>query len=163
MRGIIELPIEKGKSELGWVVRQAVVDGPSGAAAANPVINVTTSRDADFISKRHWLVSWPKFGTIGPVVPADVNLSLPADPSILIREGTTRRGLALTPGFAKAIAPDATPIRMISNQFGTSAPQLIRANTNLIMELARASAATIAWVGDLYLVHEGFKVYPYLP
>jgi hypothetical protein len=161
MRGIIELPLEKGKKELCWYVGQANVDGLSGAPATNPTINLSVSRDADFVAKKKFLVRWPTF-TAGPVL-VDPFLGLPDDTSVLIREGTTKRGLALTPGYTRSIFSDANPNRMASVQLGMSAPQLILANTNLLMEIARASAAATAWQGDLYAVYEGFKVYPYLP
>lgn len=164
MRGIIELPMEKGRKELHWYVGTAQVNGQVGAQAVNPTINLTTSRDADFIAKRLWLVRWPSFTTAGP--PAfiiDPNLSLPDDTSVILREGSTRRSLSLVPGFTKALFPDASPLRMAAAQIGLPAPYLIKANTALLLELSRPTAATVNWQGDLLFVAEGFKVYPYLP
>lgn len=164
MRGIIELPIEKGKKELSWIVGTAQVQGQSGASAVNPVINLTTPNDADFVARRLFLVRWPTFTQVGPpAFTVDPNLSLPDDTAVLIREGSTRRGLSLQAGFARAILPDATPAVMAAAQLGLPAPFLMRANTALLAEISRPSAAATAWQGDLLLVAEGYKVYPYLP
>jgi len=161
MRGIIELPLEKGKKELCWYVGTAIVQGTSGAAATNPTLNLTTSRDADFVAKRWWLVQWPTF--TGGAGTLDPNLALPADTSVILREGSTKRALQLVSGFAGSLFPDANPNKFAAAQIGLEAPYLVRANTNLLMEIARPSAAGTAWGGDILFVMEGFKVYPYLP
>lgn len=157
MRGVIELPLEQGKKELCWFVGTAVVDTLVGASAVNPTINLTTSRDADFVAKRWWLVDWPSF------TPTNKNLPLPDDTSVILREGSTRRALSLVAGFARAMFPDADPQKMAAAMLGLPAPYLVRANTNLLMEVSRPSAAATAWKGDLLFIMEGFKVYPYLP
>lgn len=157
MRGIIELPIEKGKRELNWVVGTAQVDGTVGASATNPVVNMTTSRDADFVAKRKFFVRWPA------IAPADANLTVPADTSLVERESSSQRALGLVPGFAKTLFPDANPVQMLASQLGLPSPRLIKANTNYLIEVARPTAAGTAWSGDLFVVYEGFKVYPYLP
>jgi hypothetical protein len=153
-RGIIKLPLENGKKELAWYAGRATVNGQNVVSTTIPL---KVERDADFVAKRMWLVQWPSFG-----VGVDPNLSLPAQSSVVIRDGATKRGLSIVPQSAGNI-PDAGPLAMLSSYLGMAAPYLIKANNSVFAEVQNPGAIATPWLGDLYLVAEGFKVYPNVP
>lgn len=154
-RGVVQIPIEEGKRELSWQVGVAVVKGTS---EVNPIVPLKVERDADFVAKRMFLVQWPSYGA-----GIDPNLSLPAQASVLLRDGGTRQALGLVAGYAGMLLPDANPLKMPAAAMGLSCPFLIKANTAFYAEIANPAAAGTPWTGDLYLIAEGYKVYPYLP
>jgi len=154
MRGVVELPLEKGRKELAWYVGSAKA---AGTGNLNPVAPLKVERDADFVIKRWWLVQWPS----APGGGQDPNLALPSTATVLFRDGGTKAGLSLIAGAARMMIPDASPVRMIAAWMGLPCPFLVRANNNLFAELAIPNAGN--WLGDIYFVAEGFKVYPYLP
>lgn len=148
-RGVFKLPLEDGRKELAWYAGRQIVNGGN---QVNPTVPLKVERDADFVAKRLFLVQWPLAG--------NNNLELPADATVTLRDGTTKRGLSLVPQSARNIN-DANPARMVSAFLGLPAPYLIKANNFIYAEIAAPSAATTPWVGDLYLIAEGFKVYPH--
>lgn len=147
-RGVFKLPLEEGRKELAWYAGRQVVNGTN---TLNPVIPMKVERDADFVAKRLFLVQWPY---------TNGNLELPADATVALRDGTTKRGLSLVPQAVRNIS-DANPAKMLAAYLGLPAPYLIKANNFIFAEIAAPSAAGTAWYGDLYLVAEGFKVYPH--
>lgn len=151
MRGVVQIPVEDGKKELGWYVGQAVVNGKNDV---NPVVSMRVERDADFVVRKLFLVQWPYL--------ADQNLSLPAQAAVLLRDGGTRRPLSLVAGLARGTILDASN-RPVAFNLGLPCPFLIRSANNLYAEVTNPAAAGTPWVGDLYLVAEGYKVYPQLP
>lgn len=155
MRGIIKLPVEKGRKELAWYAGSFASFGTN---ELNPVVSMKVEKDADFVVKRLWLVQWPS-----SIITVDPALLLPPRTTGFLRDGGTKRGLALTAGNVRSLFWDADPARMNAAWLGLPAPFLVKANNNLFVELANPDAAGTAWTGDLYLVAEGFKVYPYLP
>lgn len=151
-RGVIQLPLERGKQELTWYVGSAVVNGQN---VTNPVVPLQVDRDADFVAKRLWLIQWPST--------TDASLKLPPRSSAILRDGGTKRALSLVAGFNRALALDCDPAHATAAWLGLPSPFLIRNNSNLFAEVANPGAAATAWTGDLYIVAEGFKVYPNLP
>ena len=149
-RGVFKLPLEEGRKELAWYAGRQIVNG---TVAPNPVIPLKVERDADFVAKRLFLVQWPTYG--GSV---DANLALPPRATVTLRDGTSKRGLSLVPQSARNIC-DANPARMTAAYLGMPAPYLIKANNFIYAEVVSPGAYN--WVGDLYLVAEGFKVYPH--
>jgi len=158
MRGIIEIPMEAGRKETCWYVGQAVVNGQNAVSTSIPL---TISKDADFVAKRAWLVMWPSF--TGGVYTQDPFLALPAQSSVVLRDGATKRALSQVSGFSAAMFSDVNPKRAAAQMLGLPSPFLVRANNTLLAEISNPGAAAVAWAGDLFLVLEGFKVYPYLP
>jgi len=152
-RGIVKLPLEKGRKELAWYVGNA---GVYGTNQVNPVVPLKVERDADFVVKRLFLVQWPSVPAV-----SDVNLALPATANALIRDGGTKRGLQLVGSYARGLFFDANPAKMAAAYLGLSCPFLIRANNSLFVELSNPGAVGTPWAGDLYLVAEGFKIYPF--
>jgi hypothetical protein len=155
MRGVVQIPVEDGKKELGWYVGKATVNGLN---TVNPVVSLRVERDADFVAKKLFLVQWPSM----PGVAQDPNLSLPAQAAVTLKDGGTRRPLSLVAGLARGTVLDATP-RPVGMHLGLPCPFLIRSANNLYAEISNPAAAGTAWTGDLYLVAEGYKVYPMLP
>jgi hypothetical protein len=155
MRGVVEVPIQQGKKELAWYVGQAVVNGTNGVS---PVIPLSISRDADFMAKRMWLVQWPTYAAS-----LDASLAFPAQATFLPRDPQTKRALSLVAAPPSLIYPNADPARQTEEWIGLPCPYLIRANTSLTGEVQNPGAAGTPWVGDLFWVAEGYKVYPYLP
>ena len=151
MRGIIKLPLEEGRKELAWYAGRAVVNGTN---AVSPTVPLKVERDADFVAKKLFLVQWPSYG-----LGVDIGLSMPADASVVIRDGATKRALSVVPQHARNI-PDARAAQMDSSFLGLAAPYLIRSNNSVYAEINNPSAATTPWLGDISLVAEGFKVYP---
>lgn len=147
-KGIIRLPVEQGLQQLNWYVGRAEVDQNNDT---NPVVQVRVNNDADFVAKRLWLFQWPNTVSAG---------TLPADTSVLFRDGGTNRGLALAAGFSRAIANDLSTVRATTAYLGLPSPFLIRRKNNLFVELTRPSAASTVWAGDIFCVLEGFKIYP---
>lgn len=150
MRGLVELPMEKGRKELAWMVGTATVNGSS--TLLTPTVPLKVERDADFVLKRWWLVQWPQSAAA---------LSLPAGTTVTLRDGGTKRALAPVAAGSQVIIPDATAAFFTGMAMGLACPFLIRANNSLFAEVTAPNPTT--WTGDLYLVAEGFKVYPYLP
>ncbi len=155
MKGVISLPLLPGKRELSWYVGSAIT---AGLNTTNPVVPLKVERDADFVAKRVFLVQWPP--NPGGV---DPDLALPATTLGQMKDGATSRGLSLSAISVRALFNDANRARMIAAQLGLPCPFLIRANNNVFVELANPSAATLPWTGNLFLVMEGFKVYPDVP
>jgi hypothetical protein len=155
-RGIIKLPLQDGRKELSWYVGRVAVKGTN---EVNPVVPLKVERDADFVTKRWWMVQYPS----APGVAQDFGLSLPPQTTITLRDGGTKRGLSLVAGNARTIMPDASSRKAEAAWQGLACPLLIRANNNLFVEVANPAAAGTPWTGDLFIVLEGFKVYPYLP
>jgi hypothetical protein len=151
-RGVVQVPVENGKKELGWYVGQTVVNG---TVNPNPIVSLRVERDADFLIKKLFLVQWPS----APGGAQDPNLRLPPQASVTLRDGGTRRPLSLLSGIAQAMVLDATP-RDTAMHLGLPCPFLVRAANNLYAEITNPSG--VAWTGDLYLVAEGFKVLPQL-
>lgn len=154
MRGIVQLPLESGMQELGWYVGKAPV---AGTSLVSTVTAIQTDRDADFVAKRLWLVQWPTFG------PIDISLKLPAQSSVKFSDGGTKRALSLVPGGARSLALDCDVNRATGAWLGLPNPFLIRANNNLFAEIINPGAAGTPWVGDVYMVIEGYKIYPSTP
>lgn len=154
-RGIIQLPLESGKKELNWYVGKASV---AATTETNPVVAMRINRDADFVARRLWLVQYPNTVLIGS--PAAANYQLPLGTSVILRDGGTQRGLSLVGGFNRAMLNDCAPERALLADRGLPSPFLIRNNNNLFAEISNPAAAVTPWVGDLYLVAEGYKVYP---
>ncbi|MDE1822333.1 MAG: hypothetical protein KGI98_15960 [Euryarchaeota archaeon] len=154
MRGLIELPLEPGRKELAWYSGLALVNGTNGVS---PTVALKVERDADFVVKRLFLVQWPTFG-----VSVDANLALPPQTTVTLRDGATKRALSLVGGSARNIA-DANPTRMLAQFLGEGCPYLVRANNLIFAEVNNPGAVGTAWLGDIYLVAEGYKVYPGLP
>lgn len=155
MRGIIQLPLENGKKELNWYIGKANVRATN---ETNPVVALRINRDADFVARRLWLVQYPNTALVGS--PAFATYALPVGTSALLRDGGTQRGLSLVAGFNKSMLNDCDPFRAVLADKGLPGPFLIRNNNNLFAEIANPGAAVTPWVGDLYLVAEGYKVYP---
>lgn len=151
-RGVIQLPLESGKQELVWCVGSAIVNGQN---VTNPVVSMQVDRDADFVAKRLWLVQWPSI--------VSASLPLPPRTSVVLRDGGTKRALSLVAGYSKALILDCDPAKAQAAYLGLPSPFLMRANSNLFAEIANPDAAATPWTGDLYLVAEGFKLYPNLP
>ena len=149
-RGVFKLPLENGRKELAWYAGRQVVNGTN---QLNPVIPLKVERDADFVAKRIFLVQWPS---------SDATLALPPQTTVTLRDGTSKRGLSLVPQAATNIC-NASPVRMISAFLGLAAPYLIKANNFIYAEISNPGAGATAWAGDLYLVAEGFKIYPNQP
>ncbi len=147
-KGIIRLPVEQGLQQLNWYIGRAEVDGSNDT---NPVVQVRVNNDADFVAKRLWLFQWPSATAAG---------TLPADTSVIFRDGGTNRGLALAAGFNRSIAHDLSVARTTAAYLGLPSPFLIRRKNNLFVELTRPSAAGTTWKGDVFCVLEGFKIYP---
>lgn len=158
MRGIIEIPMEAGRKETCWYVGQAVVNGQNAVSTTVPL---TISKDADFVAKRAWLVMWPSF--TGGAYTQDPFLALPGQSSVVLRDGATKRALSQVSGFSAAMFSDVNPKRAAAQMLGLPSPFLLRANNTLLAEISNPGAGALAWPGDLFLVLEGFKVYPYLP
>lgn len=154
MKGLIEIPLEKGRQELAWYSGFSLVNGLN---TVSPTVALKVERDADFMLKRVFLVQWPTFGAS-----LDVNLALPPQTTVTLRDGATKRALSLVGGSARNIC-DANPTRMTAQFLGGGSPYLIRANNLLFAEVNNPGATGTAWVGDIYLVAEGYKVYPGLP
>lgn len=153
-RGVIKLPLEEGRKELAWYAGRAVVNGTNTDSLTIPL---KVERDADFVAKRMFLVQWPTFGAA-----VDINLALPAQSTVVIRDGATKRALSLIPQSARNI-PDASASKMDAAFLGLPAPYLIRANNSIFAEVSNPGAVLTPWVGDLFMVAEGFKVYPGSP
>jgi hypothetical protein len=154
MRGVIKLPLEQGRKELAWYAGRAVVNG---TGQISPTIPLKVERDADFVAKRLFLVQWPSYG-----VNVDPNLSMPDETSVTIRDGATKRALSVVPQSARNI-PDANPLKMDANFLGLAAPYLIRSNNSIFAEVTNPVAGASNWTGDIFLIAEGFKVYPNVP
>jgi hypothetical protein len=150
-RGVFKLPLEEGRKELAWYAGRQVVNGTN---QLNPTVPLKVERDADFVAKRLFLVQWP------PAAVNPLNLELPADSTVTLRDGTTKRGLSLVPQSARLLN-DANPQKMVAAFLGLPAPYLIKANNFIYAEIATPSAGVTPWPGDLYLIAEGFKIYPH--
>lgn len=159
-RGIIKLPVEMGRKELVWLVGRALVQGSN---VVNPIVQIRNNKDADYVVKRLWLVYGPPAaapgGTPGPEFPG-YTWALPADASVTLREGTTSRELSLAGGLAQSMVANFGAVRAPNVMLGLPAPYLMRANSVLTAEVACPSRAGTAWDKDLYLVAEGYKLYP---
>ena len=149
MRGIIKLPLATGKKELTWYIGRALV---AGTGQLSPTVTLRVNRDADFVAKRLWLVQWPQISSDA--------LALPAQTSVRLRDGGTQRGLSLQAGFNRSMILDCDIDRANAAHIGLPSPFLIRKNNNLFCEVNNPGAGVTPWVGDLFLVAEGFKVYP---
>lgn len=154
-RGVVEIPIENGKRELSWQVGQAIVKGTN---EVNPIVSLKTERDADFLAKRAWLVQWPNYGA-----PANPNLPVPVTTSILPKDGGTNQALSLVAGYAPMMYPDMEPRKQPAAAMGLPCPFLMKANTAFYLQMSNPAAAGTPWTGDLYLIYEGYKVFPFLP
>ena len=154
-RGVVQIPIADGKRELSWQIGQAIVQATN---EVNPIVPIKLERDADFVVKRLFLVQFPSFGA-----GIDVNLDLPPQATVQPKDGGTGQGLALVPSYARAMFLNADPKKMLAAHIGLPCPFLIKAGNAFYAQVNHPGAAGTAWVGDLYLVAEGYKVYPYLP
>lgn len=154
-RGVVQIPIEEGKRELSWQVGVAVVKGTN---EVNPIVPLKVERDADFVAKRMFVVQYPSYGAS-----IDKNLALPVTASVLPKDGGTKQALALVAGYSGMMYPNADAAKMPAAVMGLPCPFLIKANTAFYLEIANPGAAGTPWVGDIYLIAEGYKVYPYLP
>jgi len=155
MKGIISLPIEQGRKELAWQL------GRTQVALSNLVSNVVSfriERDADFVCKRLWLIQYPLYGAV-----IDAALSLPPLANVTLKDGVTSTGLALVSGPARAVVLDTDPLKAQAAYMGLGCPFLVRLNNSIFAEVVNPDAAVNPWVGDLYLVGEGYKNYPGLP
>jgi len=153
MRGVIELPLESGLQLLCWNIGSAIVNGTN---QVNATVALQNERDADFIMKRAWLLQYPLFTGAA----ADLNLALPPQTSVRFTDGGTKRSLSLLAGFAQAMIPDTNPNKAARAWLGLPCPFLMRANSTLYAEITNPGAAAVAWVGDILLVAEGYKLFP---
>jgi len=153
MRGIIELPLEQGRQELGFYIGTAAV---AGSNQLNPVVPLLISKDADFVAKRMWFVEFPYIGTN----PLQESLLPQGRTTFIPRDGGTKRGLQLVPGFTRAFMLDASNERALAAWLGLPSPLMLRNNTNLFVEVSNPDAAATPWAGDLHIVCEGFKQFP---
>lgn len=153
MEGVIKLPVSKGRKELTWYVGLAQIQGSSQQA---PSVNLRIDKDADFVAMRGpWLVMWPSYSS-----PADKTLSLPPTATVTVRDGSTRRALALVGGAPNALTLNTDATQQVAAYLGQPAPYYLAAGTNVFAEVTNPAAS---WSGDLYFVYEGFSVYPLLP
>jgi len=155
MKGIVELPLEKGKQELQWYTGVSFV---AGLNIVNPTVSLRTEKSQDFVAKRLWLVQWPAFTG----VPAnDRILNLPFRSTGNLRDGATKRALSLVAGDIRTILANTNPESAQRQYMGLACPYLLRGNTNLFVEVANPAAAVTPWTGDLYLVAEGYSIFPH--
>jgi hypothetical protein len=156
MRGQIVLPVATGKKELCWYVGRADVNGLNLTSFTT---QVQTNKDADFVCRRMWLTQFPRT-TVG----ADqAGLRLPPQTSVRLKDGVSGRPLSLLAGFNRAMIIDADPALAQLAFLGLGSPFLMRGNTNLFAEIVNPGAAVTAWQGDVYLIMEGYKVFPNQP
>jgi hypothetical protein len=155
MRGVVQIPIEDGKRELSWQVGMAIVKTTS---EVNPIVSLKTERDADFLAKRAFMVQWPSYGA-----GVSQDLPLPPQAAILPRDGGTNQALSLVAGYSGMMYPNANAARMPAAAMGLPCPFLIKANTAFYLTVTNPAAAGTPWTGDLFLVMEGYKVFPFLP
>jgi hypothetical protein len=131
-RGVFKLPLEDGRKELAWYAGRQIVNGTN---QLSPVIPLKVERDADFVAKRLFLVQWPLAGNL--------NLELPAQTTVTLRDGTSKRGLSIVPQSARNIN-DANPSKMDAAFLGLPAPYLIKANNFIYAEIVNPGAAATA-------------------
>lgn len=152
MIGKIKVPIEKGRKILTWNVGVAVTNG---SGQVNPIVSLRTDKDADFVARRGFLVQYPSFGAA-----QDPNLALPATAVAVLRDGATKYPLSLVAVNPTALMLNADVNRAVAMEKGFSSAWILRANSNVFIEIANPLAGTTPWVGDCYLVLEGFNIYP---
>jgi hypothetical protein len=154
--GIINLPLEKGRKELSWQVGRGIVQGTN---LTNVVIGLRINKDADFVATRLWLVQSPCDAPYSVVKQAGL---LPTDASVIYKYGGAgNQKLSLAAGSAlamNALSMDTREQVLMSK--GLPAPFLLGANTVLYAEVTCPSRSVTPWAGDLYLVAEGYKLYP---
>lgn len=161
MDGIVQVPIAKGKKELAWYVAASIENGGNNLT---PTVNMRIDKDADFVALRRYLVQWPSYGTgADHAVGLDPTLKLPAQTAVLLRDGGTRRGLGLASAYARSVILDADPDRSQAMEKGMTSAMYLKAASNFFAEISNPGAAGTAWTGDLYLVLEGYNLYPNLP
>jgi hypothetical protein len=150
-KGVVQVSIPKGKKELTWYIGKAIVNGTS---PANFSVPMRIDKDADFVAKRAWLVQYPLYAPTA----LPLELALPANVYGQMVDGGSKRSLSITPGLTNALFLDAKVQTALRASQGLDVPMLMRANTNLFIEVSNPAANPFQ--GDVLLVLEGYKVLP---
>ena len=154
MKGLVSLPIAKGRRELAYFVG---FGSAAGAAPANIQTAVTISPDADFVVNRIWV---QQFGG------ANTALLLPDGCTIQLQDGASSLNLNLQPSdgqaayFTPSDNPSAAGIqawRSIRIPKQMACPYLLRAASSVFINIANPYGKTFS--GDVMVILEGFRVY----
>lgn len=156
MKGIVELPLAKGRIEIGY---EAAYNAVKGTSQGDFIAAIVLDKDADFVVKRMWMA-----GFRGP-------LAFPSGTNILLRDGTSTKALQLAPEpvntisglFAVPGVAGSTPssLRLLAAVQGLPSPYLMRAGTTAFIEVVNAGiSAGNPWPADIFFVFEGFRVFP---
>lgn len=157
MKGAVILPIAKGRRELGWETGFAAV---AGTTSPNPVASIVLNNDADFVACKMTVM---QYGA------AAGNIPLPNTVVMNVRDGATGNVLNRQPGVPASFCSVPWPGDRVGNSVpstgrwanyekGLPSPFLIRRGSSVFFEFSNPAAYSFA--GDLYVVLEGFRVYP---
>lgn len=157
MKGAVMLDIAKGSRLLGYEVGFVAV---AGTAPTNPTLAVVLNNDADFVATRAMLV---QFGAAGceVVLPRSVTMNIrdSATGNVFFRQPGSGSGFLGVPYFPDASANGAGQDgRAYMNDKGLPAPYLMRRGSSAFVEIF--NPAGYIFTGDLYVMLEGFYVYP---
>jgi hypothetical protein len=157
MKGAVILDIAKGRRVLGYEVGFVAA---SGTAPANLTLAVVLNNDVDFVVTRMMLV---QFGLAGceVVLPKSVtaNIRDSATGNVMFRQSGSFSSFGNVPAWPVPSANGAgMDGRYVRNSEGLPAPYLMRRGSSAFVEINNPAAYT--FTGDLYVMFEGFYVYP---
>lgn len=157
MKGAVMLDVAKGRRVLGY---EAGFTPAAGTSNPNYTVAVVLNNDADFVATRAMLV---QFGASGceVVLPRSVTINVrdSATGNVFFRQPGSPNGFFNVPFFPVPSNNGAGQDgRAIMNREGLPAPYLMRRGTSAFVEINNPAA--YVFTGDLYVVLEGFYVYP---
>lgn len=149
----VKTQIAPGRKEVGWEVGWLPI--AQANATPNPVIGITINNDADFLVTGAWLMQAGQAGA---------PITLPSQVVGQFRDSGTGNIFSRQPGspqgFVRMPYVPGSPAangRFVSNKNGWRAPYVMRRASSVFFEMASQG---YVFLGDLYLVLEGFRVYP---
>lgn len=157
MKGAVLLDVSKGRRLLGYEVGYVAA---AGLSSPNFTLAVVLNNDADFVVKRMMLV---QFGAAGceVVIPRSVTAQIrdSATGNVMFRQPGSFNSFGIVPYFPHPSANGAGQDgRAVMNREGLPAPYLMRRGSSAFIEIF--NPAGYVFTGDLYVMFEGFYVYP---
>lgn len=155
--GSVKTAVARGRRELGF--ESAYLPLASANATSSPVLTIQVNNDADFVAVRPYLF---QVGAAGAGIP------IPPSVTVQIRDLTTggvifRQAGTSLGAFTGAYNPGSpySSGRFVGSKRPWQAPHVIPKGAAVLVEISNPSGYT--FVGDLFFVYEGYRVYAGTP